>query len=304
MLALTDHPAFADFSEVVPLSGFSGATVALLRTSSGSPFVRKAANSPAANAGILAQSARQAWLRSVIESVASVPRVLDENEAQGLCFYDMEFAPARDAINYLSTATFEQVAMFSDRVEQLMQALAAASPRAPAIAPGRATLAAKLEQIAERSGGTYANELATLNEALLLMGEVTGSNLPTASHGDLTFENILVGRRGDLCLIDPIESPFDHYWFDWSKLFQECEGRWHAHRGRSIATSVTWWLRDRWMKAAAHQSPLYPSRHYFFLGLTFARILPYAHSEADSAFVARRVASFGRAAIDVVRSQR
>ncbi|MBE1205454.1 phosphotransferase [Aminobacter carboxidus] len=304
MIAPPEHPAFANFSEVIPLSGFSGATVALLRTSSGNPFVRKAANSLAANAGITAQSARQEWLRATIGDVASVPRVLDKSEAQGLRFYDMEFAPARDAINYLSTATFEQVAMFSDRIEQLMRALASASPRAPAIPPSRATLAAKLEQISERSGGTYAEELTTLHEALLLMDEITRPDLPTASHGDLTFENILVGRRGDLCLIDPIESPFDHYWFDWSKLFQECEGHWHVHRGRKIATSVTWWLRDRWMKAAASQSPLYPARHYFFLGLTFARILPYAHSEADSAFVARRVAGFGRAAIDTIRSQR
>lgn len=304
MIAPTDHPAFSEFSEVIPLSGFSGATVALLRTSSGNPFVRKAANSPAANAGIVAQSARQAWLRTAIDGIASVPRVIGEDEAQGLRFYDMEFAPARDAINYLSTATFEQVAMFSDRVEQLMRALAAASPRAPATPPSRATIEAKLTQIAERSGGTYAKELATLHEALSLMGEITDSDLPTASHGDLTFENILVGRRGDLCLIDPIESPFDHYWFDWSKLFQECEGHWHAHRGRSIATSVTWWLRDRWMKAAAGQSPLYPARHYFYLGLTFARILPYARNEADSAFVARRVVSFGSAAIEAIRSQR
>ena len=107
-------------------------------------------------------------------------------------------------------------------------------------------------------------------------------SLPTAVHGDLTFENILVGRGGQLWLIDAIDLPFHHYWLDWAKLFQECEGRWHAHRGRPISTSVTWWLRTRWMDAAARLAPEYPSRHYLLLGLTFARILPYALSDFDS----------------------
>ncbi|KAH2811069.1 hypothetical protein KXV85_005342, partial [Aspergillus fumigatus] len=69
----------------------------------------------------------------------------------------------------------------------------------------------------------------------------------------------------------------------------ECEGRWHSHRGRSISTSVTWYLRERWMQAAKRLSPAYGPRHYILLGLTFARILPYARSDQDLAFVSSRV---------------
>ena len=109
----------------------------------------------------------------------------------------------------------------------------------------------------------------------------TGSSITmvvsTAVHGDLTFENILVGRGGQLWLIDAIDSPFDHYWLDWAKLFQECEGRWHAHRGRPISTSVTWWLRTRWMDAAAQSRP---GISFASLSLARANVRPHSSIRA------------------------
>jgi hypothetical protein len=51
------------------------------------------------------------------------------------------------------------------------------------------------------------------------------------------------------------------------------------------------------MSAAARLAPDYPSRHYIFLGLAFARILPYALSDRDSIYVASRVSAFGSAAL-------
>ena len=301
-ISVSSHPAFADFSEVIPLSGFSGATVALLRHGSSAAFVRKAANTVAGNPGIVSQTARQIWLKSAVDGAAIVPAVLGRGEAEGLNFYDMEFMPARDAVNYLTTATFDQVAEFSDRIATLMGRLSETKSGFQARPPSRQLFEGKLAEIATRTGNTYEREMAPLVEASSLISGLLDSETATATHGDLTFENILVDRRGALCLIDPIESPFDHYWFDWSKLFQECEGHWHRHRGRRVSASVTWWLRERWVKVASLQSPLYPTVHYLFLALTFARILPYTRDAADRAFVAQRVERFGRAAVDTIRS--
>jgi hypothetical protein len=293
-----NHPALAGFSEVVPLSGFSGAEVVLLRTPAGSLFVRKAGRDAATSVVLRRQAVRQRWLQTAVAGSANVPEVVDEGEIEGLYYFDMPFIASRDAVSFLSTATFDDLGEFAQRIESLMAALARTGPEpGGARPPTKEALLGKLDEISARTGGRFAEVLEPLRGATAALDTLVGPSGATAAHGDLTFENILVGRRGQLWLIDTIDSPFDHYWVDWSKLFQECEGRWHAHRGRAISTSVTWWLRNRWLRAAASLSPDYPSRHYVFLALTFARILPYALSDRDRSYVAGRVSAFGNAAL-------
>ncbi|MCW2362155.1 MULTISPECIES: phosphotransferase [unclassified Sphingobium] len=297
-MTLDSHPALRMFREVIPLSGFSGATVALVRDG-GQPFVRKAANLVDANGSLRDQAVRQQALAGLVEGCAGMPEVLDMGEQDGLFYFDMAFIPSRDAVNFLSNGTFDNVADFADRVERLMSCLAVSVPVSqPPLAPRKSLLVDKLQQIADKTGAMHEEALAPLVEAARRMDVLVADEKPTAAHGDLTFENILVDRRGALWLIDTITSPFDHVWIDWSKLFQECEGLWHAHRGRPLARGVTWWLRQRFHAAATALDPAYPARHYILLGLTFARILPYAKTDEDRAFVARRVAECGRAALD------
>jgi aminoglycoside phosphotransferase (APT) family kinase protein len=290
----------AGFSQVITLSGFSGAEVALLRTPVGALFVRKAARDADSGRALRRQAQRQQWLKTVIAGSANVPDVIAQGEVEGLYFFDMPFVASRDAVAFLSSATFDELGQFADRVETLLAALSRAEPEPGTSRPAtKDAVFGKLDEIAMRTGGRFARELEPLyraTAALVALADA-GAARPTAAHGDLTFENILVGRKGQLWLIDTIESPFDHYWLDWSKLFQDCEGRWHMHRGRPISVSVTWWLRNRWMDAAARLAPDYPSRHYLLLALTFARILPYARSARDSEYVAGRVAAYGRAAM-------
>jgi hypothetical protein len=289
---------------VIPLSGFSGARVAVLRTPAGSRFVRKAGCDPATNAVLRSQAGRQQWLRSAVAGSANVPDVIAEGEIEGLYFFDMPFIPSRDAVSFLSCATFDELGEFAGRIEMLMRTLARTEPQ-PGVCrpPSKSALVEKLNEIVERTGGRFAEALEPLQRATAALDTLTDPKRanPTALHGDLTFENILVGRGGQLWLIDTIDSPFDHYWLDWSKLFQECEGRWHVHRGRSISASVVWWLRNRWMSAAARFAPDYPSRHYILLGLTFARILPYTKTPRDSTYIAGRVFDFGSAALDAAK---
>lgn len=294
------HPAMAGFDEIVPLSGFSGAQVALLRPGNGAPFVRKAAWDHKVGQTLRKQALRQHWLSEQLNGEVRMPEVLDQNEIDGLYYFDMAFVPSRDAISFLGSASFERIGGFAERVERLLAAMASL-PADPATArpPGRELVLAKLDEIALRTDGRHAAALDPVRRAMLQLGSLTGdeSPAPTATHGDLTFENILVASSDELWLIDAIESPFDYYWIDWSKLFQECEGGWHQHRGRPIPTGITRWLRTRWLATASAQHPGYAAAHYILLGLTFARILPYAHHERDSLYAAERVRRYGEAAL-------
>ncbi|MCA1653852.1 MAG: phosphotransferase [Sphingomicrobium sp.] len=294
------HPAFASFARVLPLTGFSGAAIALLRDGNGPQFVRKAAATTAANAVLRRQAARQEWLRRALSDCAKVPEVRGEGEVDGLYYFDMEFVPSRDANAFIATAPFDELAGFADQVERLMSRLAESRLDDRGPTPSLVPIERKLAEIAERTAGRFDDLLAPIRSAVERLGRYAEAPVRTVTHGDLTFENILVSARGELWLIDPIESPIDHYWFDWAKLFQDCEGRWHSHRGKPISLGVSWWLRNRWLAAAARIAPDYPARHYLLLALTFARILPYVRSEADEAFVTARVEAYGEAALQHV----
>lgn len=304
-LAPAPHPAFADLLQVLPLSGFSGALIALVKNAGGAQFVRKAAATSNANAALSKQAARQTWLRGTLDGVALVPEVLEQGERDGLFFFDMEFVASRDANSFLAAASFDNLEGFADRIEALMARLASMPlEEQGAVAPDLAAIERKLAEISARTDNRFEAVLEPLTRSLDLLGTYADNCAPTVTHGDLTFENILINPQGQLILIDPIESPIDHYWVDWAKLFQDCEGRWCQHRGKPISLGVTWWLRNRWMAAAERISPDYPLRHYVLLALTFARILPYARSDEDLAFVTDRVERFGRAAVEQLQGTR
>ena len=294
------HPAFANLDQILPLSGFSGAAIALAKPTGGAQFVRKAAGTASASAALKQQADRQRWLRDMLDGAANVPEVLDEGERDGLYYFDMAFVRSRDANAYLTVIPFDDLDLFARSVERLMQRLSEIhledSERPPALEP----LRSKLKEISEKTDHRFDDLLEPIATAVDRLDHYADAASPTVTHGDLTFENLLVSASRDLWLIDPIQSPIDHYWFDWAKLFQDCEGRWHLHRGKRLPLNVTRWLRHRWLKAAADISPDYPARHYILLALTFARILPYAQSQRDIDFVSERVRAFGRAAIDHV----
>ncbi|CDZ25172.1 phosphotransferase [Neorhizobium galegae] len=299
-MTVETHPALKDHKDAIPLSGFSGATVALVPVGQRS-FVRKAANSREGNAGLRDQASRQHQLSGLIADCARMPAILDMGEIDGYFYFDMEYVPSRDAINLLSNSPFHCVSDFADRVERLMTCLSETASSSPSpLTPTIGLIEDKLAQIAAKTQGRFTDRLRPLEDAVARMGTLMEPARTTAVHGDLTFENVLVDRHGRLWLIDTIASPFDHYWIDWSKLFQECEGLWHAHRGRPLARGVTWWLRQRFYAAATALDPAWPIRHYVLLGLTFARILPYARTDADQAFVGRRVEECGRAANELL----
>lgn len=101
----------------------------------------------------------------------------------------------------------------------------------------------------------------------------------TFCHGDLTMDNLLWDGNGNRWMIDPIDCFFEHPWMDVAKLYQDLEGSWYQlrnHVAQRRASSNLWrigallkdWVLTRW--------PIYGRYHYYLLGLTFARILPYS----------------------------
>lgn len=290
--SLKSHPAYQSCDQVLPLTGFSGALIGLVRTPTGLQFVRKAAQTPIDSGTIKGQARRQSWLRNSLIGAAEVPEILGEGAVDGHYYYDMEFVPYGDVNIFLKNASFDEVKVFSERIERFMADMSLLHDVNAAPTDNTAFIE-KIDQIISRTSGKYGDLLAPIRNGFFETQNIVSSMKPTIVHGDLTFENILIGRTNDLWIIDSIRPPIDHYWMDWSKLFQECEGRWYGHRGKNLSAGVTHWLRNRWLKAAIEISPNYEVMHHLLLALTFARILPYAKSEKDIDFVVARVKAFG-----------
>lgn len=290
--SLRTHPAYQSCDEVVPLTGFSGALIALVRTPAGSQFVRKAAQNSIDSMTIKEQAQRQAWLRTSLSGAAEVPEILEEGAVDGHYYFDMEFVPSGDVNIFLRNASFDGVKVFSERIERFMADMSSLHD-INAAAPDNTAFIEKIDQIESRTLGQFADLLTPIRNGFFETQKIISSMQPTIVHGDLTFENILVGKDNKLWIIDSIKPPIDHYWMDWAKLFQECEGRWYGHRGKNLSAGVTHWLRNRWLKTAIEISPNYEVLHHLLLALTFARILPYAKTKEDVDFVVERVKAFG-----------
>ncbi len=193
------HPAFAGFSEFLPLSGLSGAEVMLLRTRAGSRIVRKIGRDAATNRVLRRQAERQRWLRTALEGEVDVPEVILEGDADGRYFFDMPFIPSRDAATFLAAADFDDIYDFAERIERLMAKLSRTGPEPETWRPpDKHMVIRKLDEIAARTEGRHATVMQALCAAIAALDSLADASdeAPTAVHGDLTFENILVGRKG------------------------------------------------------------------------------------------------------------
>ena len=287
MSDLATHPAFQHERHVVPLSGFSGAYVALLEGSvSERKRVRKAAVLPKDNARLQEQAILQGRVATALSGTAHVPAMLEEGFVEGCYWFDMEFVPGLDAVEYLSTATPARAQSFIKQVSAILRVQAGAiDPHGPLIDLA-AQVNGKLDEIDAKTKDAFKDLTVPLRQSL---GQDQILLEPNFAHGDLTLENILVDQHENLWLIDTIPSPFNHYWIDLAKLYQDLEGRWFLHRGRSLSIGLTRMISEHLMQEAIRLDPRYKAYHPTLLGLTFARILPYCKSAEDTAFVTSRI---------------
>lgn len=294
------HPAFRHCGDFVPLSGFSGALVGMLIPHGGIRRVRKASATPEDSAKLRSQAKRQQHMSKLLAGVAAVPEILNEGSAEGCYWFDMEYVVGTDAVRYLEQGSGERVKNLFGQIAAILDTHASVSPDAGPTIRLAEVMARKLDEIDARTGALH-HAATDLIRARL--PDVSVDLAPNFAHGDLTLENILVDRRQRLWLIDTIDSPFDHYWIDMAKLFQDIEGRWFQRRGRSLSLGVTWTMRQRLMRHAVERDARYEQAHPVLLAITFARILPYCQTDADRNFVLGKLLASLRHGHDASRTK-
>jgi aminoglycoside phosphotransferase (APT) family kinase protein len=281
-----------DAVEVRKLSGLSGAQVFLITKDSRHWFVRKAAQTPANSARLRGQARKQAAFARAAEGIISTPQILDEGEVDGRFYYDMEFVRGPDATSFLTRASYEDVAQFTDRLCNYIQLAAQRPPLAVAAHGGLfEALFSKVCEVQRNTGLISADNLSQLFMALdrvRLLGDVK----PTLCHGDLTLQNMVVGQDTKIWVVDLLDAPFEHYWQDVAKLHQDLSGGWYLLEQPPVAQCVLDFVSRRLLQAATRLHEGYPHLHALLVASTFVRILPYARTSEERQFVTERITYF------------
>jgi thiamine kinase-like enzyme len=99
----------------------------------------------------------------------------------------------------------------------------------------------------------------------------------TLSHGDLTLDNILIDTNHEIWLVDSLDNDSPHYFYDIAKLYQDLEGHWgYLYNFIPFNPISNVALCHELLTEKIRKTfKLYSKYHYYFLGLTFLRIVPY-----------------------------
>ena len=204
-----------------PMTGHSGAEIFLF-TQGQKSFVRKSAGKPEQNGRLRQQSEK---LRMLAQYSLSVPRVLREGTHESGCaFYDMEYVPARTAAAAICDGAALDWPVLLKALERMFMFFQL-TEGAPVPAEAFHAKIAQIKAIG-RSGvcvphcdaiTVIANRLDALN----------WDGIPASeSHGDLTFENILLTADDRVVLIDCDAGWVSSWWIDAAKLYQGVSGHW------------------------------------------------------------------------------
>lgn len=268
------------------LNGFSGADIYLATNDNKYWFVRKVAKSPQDSARLILQADKQI-LFSDNKTSFKIPKIINSGFIDDKYYFDMDYIKGPDAIKYLSSANYEQVNSFSDKICNYI-----------------------LEISKEKTNDNIDNLLEIKNKIINIHNSTKFINkniidnlikkieklepIPTMlCHGDFTLENMIVGRDGSIYLLDFLNSNFNHYWQDVSKLYQDLSGGWFLRKNISISKCVTDFLSKKIYDFVTDINPNYKQIHYVLICYNFLRILPYAQNTEDKELIKSRLIYFG-----------
>jgi aminoglycoside phosphotransferase len=286
---VTDDAVLAKARHHRVLSGLSEAIVYLLTEDGSNWFVRKVAIEPESSPRLRRQVAKQSAFAELATERVRTPAILGEGVVDDRYYFDMEFIQGTDGASFLRQAAIPDVHRFTELLCEHLE-LAASLETDERIDPF-AVLAQRVDDAERRTGALGDDRLDRLHTMLESAREI-GPVRATQCHGDLTLENMVIDRGGDIWLIDLLDSPIEHYWQDVAKLHQDLAGGWYLRRVGPISRSVLWYVSRAVLEGTIARHPDYRRVHDTLLACTFVRILPYATGESDRRLILERIDYF------------
>jgi len=260
------------------VGGYSGAEVTLL-TDESDTFVRKTAQTQFGNNRLLQQATKQ---RLFAAQGLPFPRVRGTGFENGHAFFEMDYVPSRTLGDLVrAQAPFDNAAIM--RAIAVLLAIFRSSETYPL---ATALFHDKISDIAQKAPPSH-----LLGRVTARLHALNWSGIPaSSSHGDMTFENILVTPDGNVTFID-CDEPFASSWqLDLGKLFQDAAGFWCLRSLDKPSIGAAERLTQLATEFTALAPEIAPGRLRQFAALHLLRTLPYSKSEDMVAFAVRAAA--------------
>ena len=256
-------------------------------------FVRKTAWKQSYNTRLETQLNKQ---KSFNSNIFYAPEIYGQWYIWDIFYFDMQYLNCQTLANYMHSITVKEI---SKLVEQAFE-----------------TLDIEWENYLENTNEIFQKKLKSLkdsinditwieNEALELLKNFDFSVIPhSCCHWDLTLENVLITQDKKIYLIDFLDSFFDSWMIDISKLLQDLE-IWWSYRHQEMTSTLS--LRLTIAKQALLENILEMKDWrnkilyiYHLLLLNILRIVPYTKDETTKTFLQKSL----KQVIDILNSKK
>ena len=157
--------------------------------------VRKMSSDKNNNYKLIAQMFKQKSFSDFSNEIYKTPKILGYGFIEECFYFDMELVEGENLINYMMKSYDDEIL---NRIVSFIQ------------------------NIKSLNKNCDEQNFFRKMEGLKIFGYVDVNKIPsTYCHGDLTLENIIIGKDGDLWFIDFSETYYDSYFQDISKIMQE-----------------------------------------------------------------------------------
>ena len=259
--------------KIKELSGHSGCKIFLCIDEHEKYFIRKESTDIKYNIRLQEQMLKQKKYSLLNNIPFSVPYVfqtgIDEN---GYYFADMEFIEGSNFIDFLNTLEYDQIEKYAEKVYSIIFYFSKLKKEEHKIT----------FKILKKLNSIFKTEISEIKIIkyfyFFLEKDYLLENIPkTECHGDLTLENVMVDKNGNLWLIDFLDSFYESYYFDITKIYQDIEFYWYQIKNKEINISKMKILcfKEKFDEYIKENLSGYLKLHNFLSGLNFLRILPY-----------------------------
>jgi thiamine kinase-like enzyme len=217
------------------LYGFSGNKIEVIRLG-GETFVRKTAKDMAHNIKMEKEIIKIEELQKIskINNNFKVPKIRSVKKNQhGFLVYELEFIPGESLDNCLYNLSSKKIKFFAKKLGEIINEISS-KYRENKIDEKEFLLKKfnelNLELHKKKNSTKIGKELFNeYNKKIkeLEIKETDLTNKSTFCHGDLALDNILITKKDQIYLIDPLHNGFESVMWDYAKILQSSMTYWN-----------------------------------------------------------------------------
>lgn len=222
-------------SKQLDLHGFSGNKIELIRLE-GETFVRKTAKDISFNSKMEKEIIKIKELEKIskIKKNFKVPKIrtIKKNSA-GCIVYELEFIPGESLDTCLYNMNSKKIKFFAKKIGEIINDLSSKTVKNKL--KEKEFILKKFQELKtelskkKKSAGIGKELFNEYKEKIekLRIRESDLTNQSTFCHGDLALDNILITKKNEIYLIDPLFNDFESTMWDYAKILQSSMTYWN-----------------------------------------------------------------------------